>query len=52
MYEALKRLVWKWFRPWIAENHKESKDLIEDSFQELDLLYLSCVKNMILWCFS
>lgn len=39
MYEALMRLVWKGFRPWIAENHEESKDLIEDSFQELDLLY-------------
>ena len=39
MYEALMRLVWKGFRPWIAENHEESKDLIEDSFKELDLLY-------------
>ena len=39
MYEAFMRLVWKAFRPWIAENHEESKDLIEDSFQELDLLY-------------
>ena len=34
MYEALMRLVWQGFRPWIEENHEESKNIVDSFFSE------------------
>jgi len=39
MYEALMRLVWKGFRPWIEANQQESKSLIENVYQECESLH-------------
>ena len=34
MYEALMRLASKGFRPWIEDNHKESKRIVDNFFSE------------------
>ena len=39
MYGALMRLVWQGFRPWIEENHKESKRIVDKFFSETAELY-------------
>ena len=39
MYEALMRLVWQGFRPWIEENHEESKTIVDSFFSETGQLY-------------
>lgn len=39
MYEALMRLVWKGFLPWIEENHKDSKASINGFFHDLEEMY-------------
>ena len=39
MYEALMRLVWQGFRPWIEENHEESKTIVDSFFSETGELY-------------
>ncbi len=35
MYEALMRLVWQGFVPWIEENHEESKTTVNSFFSEI-----------------
>ena len=35
MYEALMRLVWKGFIPWLHENHEDSKDVVNAVFNDL-----------------
>ena len=39
MYEALMRLAWQGFRPWIEENHKEPKRIVDNFFSETADLY-------------
>ena len=39
MYEALMRLAWQGLRPWIEENHKECKRIVENFFSETAELY-------------
>ena len=38
MYEALMRLVWKGFIPWLQENHEDSKDVVNAVFNDLNKL--------------
>ena len=38
MYEALMRLVWKGFIPWLQENHEDSKDVVNAVFNDLKKL--------------
>ena len=39
MYEALMRLVWQGFVPWIEENHEESKTTVNSFFSEIGELH-------------
>ena len=39
VYEALMRLAWRGFRPWIEENHKQSKSIVDSIFGETGDLY-------------
>ena len=38
LYEALRRLVWKGFIPWLQENHEDSKDVVNAVFNDLKKL--------------
>ena len=39
MYEALMRIVWMGFIPWLEENYREGYDTMNTAFMELKNLY-------------
>ena len=46
VFEALMRLAWQGFRPWIEENYKQSKSIVDGLFGEIGDLYDDICKRL------
>ena len=46
VHEALMRLAWRGFRPWIEENYKQSKSIVDGLFGEIGDLYDDMCKRL------
>ena len=46
VFEALMRLAWQGFRPWIEENYKQSKSIVDGLFGEIVDLYDDICKRL------
>ena len=46
VFEALMRLAWQGFRPWIKENYKQSKSIVDGLFGEIGDLYDDICKRL------
>ena len=46
VHEALMRLAWRGFRPWIEENYKQSKSIVDGLFGEIGDLYDDICKRL------